>query len=241
MVITERNAIALGGVTKRFDGSEKGVFDVSLRIDRGSSYALIGSNGAGKTTLMNICLGFLTPDCGEIRIDGVDAIRQPVEAKARLAYVPEVARLYPHLTALQNMRFFEGLMGRTHDEGEYLQVLEHLGFPVNSARERLGTYSKGMRQKVAIAIGLLKEANVFLLDEPTSGLDPKSRVDFVHLVQRLREDGKAILFSSHDLQSVDASADTVGVIHKGRLVIEERSDVFRRRTLDSLHAELADA
>ncbi len=240
-MVTGTPAISLGGVTKRFEGSEKGIFDVSLNVGRGSSYALIGSNGAGKTTLMNICLGYLTPDSGEVRIDGIDAIRQPVAAKGRLAYVPEVARLYPHLTALQNMRFFEGLMGRMHDEDEYLRVLDHLGFPTGSARDRLGTYSKGMRQKVAIAIGLLKQANVFLLDEPTSGLDPKSRVDFARLVQRLREDGKAILFSSHDLQSVDASAETVGVIHKGRLVIEERSDVFRRRTLDSLHSELADA
>ena len=240
-MVNHDSAIAFVNVNKRFENSEKGIFDVSLRVEHGRSYALIGSNGAGKTTLMNICLGYLTPDSGEVRIDGVDAIRQPVEAKARLAYVPEVARLYPHLTALQNMRFFEGLMGRTHDEEDYLRVLDHLGFPTNSARDRLGTYSKGMRQKVAIAIGLLKQANVFLLDEPTSGLDPKSRVEFVRLVQRLREDGKAILFSSHDLQSVDASADVVGVIHKGRLVIEERSDVFRRRTLDSLHSELADA
>ena len=234
-------AISLGNVSKRFEGSEKGIFDVSLRVDRGTSYALIGTNGAGKTTLMNICLGYLTPDSGEVHIDGVDAIREPVEAKARLAYVPEVARLYPHLTALQNMRFFEGLMGRRHDDEEYLRVLAHLGFPSGSARDRLGTYSKGMRQKVAIAIGLLKQANVFLLDEPTSGLDPQSRVDFARLVQRLRDDGKAILFSSHDLQSVDASADTVGVIHKGRLVIEEPSHLFRRRTLDSLNSELADA
>ena len=240
-MVTTHSAISLGNLSKRFEGSEKGVFDVSLRVERGTSYALIGTNGAGKTTLMNICLGYLTPDSGEVHIDGVDAIREPVEAKGRLAYVPEVARLYPHLTALQNMRFFEGLMGRTHDEDEYLHVLEYLGFPAGSARDRLSTYSKGMRQKVAIAIGLLKQANVFLLDEPTSGLDPQSRVDFVRLVQRLRDDGKAILFSSHDLQSVDASADLVGVIHKGRLVIEERSDVFRRRTLDSLNSELAHA
>jgi ABC-2 type transport system ATP-binding protein len=233
------NGLTCNGLTKRF-AADKGVFSLDLAVPPSTVFAIIGANGAGKTTLMNLCLGYLEPDEGEIRIDGIEVRRDPVAAKARLAYIPEVTRLYGDLSALRNMALFEGLMGRTHDDAVYEEILTRLAFPVASARDRVSTYSKGMRQKVAIAIGLLKGANVFLLDEPTSGLDPRAALDFIKLLNTLRGEGKAILVSSHDLHSVYSSADRVGVLHRGRLVVEEPVAAFRERDVEALYRELED-
>jgi len=233
------NGLTCHGLTKRF-AEDKGVFSLDLAVPPSMVFAIVGANGAGKTTLMNLCLGYLEPDAGEIRIDGIEVRRDPVAAKARLAYVPEVTRLYGDLSALRNMALFEGLMGRTHDDAVYEEILARLAFPVASARDRVSTYSKGMRQKVAIAIGLLKGAKVFLLDEPTSGLDPRAALDFIKLLNTLRSEGKAILVSSHDLHSVYSSADRVGVLHRGRLVVEEPVAAFRERDVEALYRELED-
>jgi ABC-2 type transport system ATP-binding protein len=231
------NGIVCRRLSKAFaDG--RGVFDLDLSIGHSTSFALVGANGAGKTTLLNLCLGFLQPDQGDIWIDGIHVNRDPVAAKGRLAYVPEVARLYPHLTALQNMALFDGLMGHEHPAESYRGALSHLAFPLAAAGERVATYSKGMRQKLAIAIGLVKGANVFLLDEPTSGLDPRSAIEFADLIRTLRGDGKTILFSSHDLQSVYECADRVGVLHRGRMAIEEPATDFRARNVSQLYREL---
>jgi ABC-2 type transport system ATP-binding protein len=226
-------------LTKRF-AADKGVFSLNLAVPPSIVLAVVGANGAGKTTLINLCLGYLTPDEGEIWIDGFEVGNDPIAAKARLAYIPEVTRLYGELSAMQNMAFFEGLMGRTHDDDAYKEILTRLTFPIASARDRVATYSKGMRQMVAIAIGLLKGANVFLLDEPTSGLDPRASLDFGRLLDTLRGEGKAILVSSHDLHSVYASADRVGVLHCGRLVVEEPVAAFRERDVETLYRQLED-
>jgi ABC-2 type transport system ATP-binding protein len=231
------NGLTCKSLTKRF-AAGKGVFALDLTVPPSTVFALIGANGAGKTTLMNLCLGYLTPDDGEISIDGISVGRDPVAAKARLAYVPEVTRLYGELSALENLAFFEGLMGREHANDVYESMLERLAFPLASARDRVATYSKGMRQKVAIAIGLLKGASVFLLDEPTSGLDPRASLDFTRLLATLRAEGKAILVSSHDLHSVYSSADRVGVLHRGRMAVEEPVAAFRERDVEALYREL---
>jgi ABC-2 type transport system ATP-binding protein len=231
------NGLLCQSLTKSFSAG-KGVFGVDLAVPPSTVFALIGANGAGKTTLMNLCLGYLTPDEGAISIDGVGVRHDPVAAKARLAYVPEVTRLYGELSGLQNLAFFEGLMGRSHPDAAYEEILERLAFPLPSARDRVATYSKGMRQKVAIAIGLLKGAKVFLLDEPTSGLDPRASLDFTRLLTTLRGEGKAILVSSHDLHSVYSSADRVGVLHRGRMMVEEPVAAFRERDVETLYREL---
>lgn len=227
------------GLTKSF-GSGRGLFDVSLRVAPGSVYALLGGNGAGKTTLINLLLGYLAPDAGETMIDGIDVARDPVAAKERIAYVPEVARLYPHLSAIENIRFFERLMGRERTGEEIASVLATLNFPRTAAGTPVQTYSKGMRQKTVIAMGLLKGAGVFLLDEPTSGLDPGGVATFAQLVVTLKRAGKAILFSSHDLQSVYASADLAGVLHRGRLIVEEPVERLRQRDVGRLFELLQD-
>lgn len=217
-------------VSLDFGGSGAGLFGVTLDVPAGSAYALMGSNGAGKTTIVNVCLGHLRPQSGDVYIGGISVVEQRVRAMTKLAYVPEVARLYPSLSAIQNIRFFDSLTGGQHDDGAYTRMLDSLRFPTRLAGAPAATYSKGMRQKVVIAIGLLKGADVFLLDEPTSGLDPDSRRDLTAVLRALRTNGKAILFTSHDLQSIDAIADRLGVLDHGRLASEVSCDDSQRRS-----------
>ena len=231
---TDAASLVCRNVTKVFPSTGSGIRDVTLTVGPGTAYALVGANGAGKTTLMSVCLGYLVPDEGEARICGVDARRQPVAAKSKVAYVPEVARLYPHLSGKQNVLFFEGLMGRRRRDEELAQVAGQVGFPVARLTDPVGTYSKGMRQKLAIAIGLLKGADLFLLDEPTSGLDPKASMDLARTVRGLCASGKAVLFSSHDVDSIGVTADRVGVLREGRLVLEESASVFAARSLPDI-------
>lgn len=210
--------LSCSDVTKAFGSDTRGVFDLSLVVPAGTSCALLGPNGSGKTTLMNLCLGYLQADRGTIHVGGVDIARHPVEAKLKLAYVPEVARLYPHLSALQHLEFFDSLLPVPPRREQHERILRELGMSADALRDRVGTYSKGMRQKVAIALGLLKGAELFLLDEPASGLDALTRAELVNVINRLRAQGKAILFSSHDLTTVQETADRVVLLRDGRAV-----------------------
>ena len=217
--MSERIRLRCDSVTKAF-GAGRGVFDVALSVRPGEGYALLGPNGSGKTTLINLCLGYLTPDSGRIEVDGIDVQGDSVRAKMRVAYVPEVARLYPHLSARGHLTFFDRLMGRAPRPDEYESLLATLRLPDSAAGEPVRNYSKGMRQKVSIALGLLKGADVFLLDEPTSGLDPNSTREFAGILARLKSEGRAILVSTHDVGNLSLLADRVGMLAEGRLVSE---------------------
>jgi len=221
-------------VTRTFDDAQRGVFDVTLSIARGTVYALLGGNGAGKTTLINLCLGLLQPDRGAIYIAGFDIAQHATDAKRRLAYVPEVARIYAHLNAFENIRFFEELNGRRALDAEIEDALSRLSFPPAAMRRPSGTYSKGMRQKVVIAMGLVKSADLFLLDEPSSGLDPSSSRQLVRIIERLREDGKTVLISTHESHNICGYTDRVGILRDGRLITDAASSTLDARTIDEL-------
>lgn len=208
------------GVTKVFDGGAVGVHEVTLTVPWGTVYVVLGANGAGKTTLLNLCLGHLTPDRGSISIAGRVVSSNGHSIKRRLAYVPEVSRLYPDLSAIENIRFFLKLSNQQATQSQITEALARLRFPLSAPRAPARTFSKGMRQKVIIAIGLLKCADVFLFDEPMSGLDPMSVRTLIEIVDELRRDGKAVFASSHDLQSLARTADRFGVLRAGRLIHE---------------------
>lgn len=228
-------------LTCAFPDSEKGIFDITLSVPPASVYVLLGGNGAGKTTLINVCLSYLAPSGGSICIAGVDVALEPTEAKRRLAYVPEVARLYPHLSAIENLRFFEALRGAMRTDEEIIAVLVRLNFPRAAVHDASTTYSKGMRQKVVIAAGLLKGADVFLLDEPTTGLDPISIRQFKALVHTLRGAGKAVLIASHDIHNVQTYADRVGVLQNGRLLREYTPTELDASSVDEIYPEYSNA
>jgi ABC-2 type transport system ATP-binding protein len=208
------------------------VDSLDLTIARGEIFCLLGANGAGKTTTINLFLNFIAPTSGEARISGLNVVDHPVETKQRLAYIPEQVMLYRNLTGLENLRFFSTLAGAAADsDRELLAILGEAGLPEADAHRRVSTYSKGMRQKVGIAITIAKKAEALLLDEPTSGLDPKASNDFSKLVSDLASRGVAILMATHDLFRAKETGHRVGIMKHGRLV-----DVLDTETLS--HTDL---
>lgn len=220
-------------LTKRFPDGTLALDTLNLRVEAGSLYCLLGANGAGKTTVINLFLGFLRPTAGSARIEGLDVLEHPVECKQQLAYLPESIALYDNLTARQNLAFFARLGGRRGISQEELDhALRSVGLPERTFQRRVRTFSKGMRQKVGIAIAMLKEASALLLDEPMAGLDPRAAEELMESLRRLRDQGTAILLSTHDLFRARQLADQVGILKEGRQVL-----TFNRQELESQNLE----
>jgi len=200
-------------------GATVAVDHLSLTIQPGEVFCLLGANGAGKTTTINLFLNFISPTSGEARICGLNVVEHPVETKKRLAYIPEQVTLYRNLSGIENLRFFSRLADASADsDEELLAILAQVGLTADHARRRVSEYSKGMRQKVGVAITIAKGAQALLLDEPTSGLDPKASNDFSALLTELSARGVAILMATHDLFRAKESGTRVGIMKHGRLV-----------------------
>jgi ABC-2 type transport system ATP-binding protein len=205
-------------LTKRYNGITA-LDDLTLRVMPGEVFCLLGANGAGKTTTINLFLNFVDPTSGTASINGLDVTREPLETKKYLAYIPETVMLYRNLTGLENLEYFSALAGRLdYTRVQLLGFFERVGLPAEAADRRVGTYSKGMRQKVGIAIALAKDARALLLDEPTSGLDPKAANEFSGLLAGLSASGVAVLMATHDLFRAKESGTRVGIMRQGRLV-----------------------
>jgi ABC-2 type transport system ATP-binding protein len=205
-------------LTKHYNGVAA-LDDLTLRVMPGEVFCLLGANGAGKTTTINLFLNFVEPTSGTATINGIDVTERPLETKKYVAYIPETVMLYKNLTGLENLEYFSALAGRPdYTRAQLLDVLKQVGLEPAAADKRVGTYSKGMRQKVGIAIALAKNATSLLLDEPTSGLDPKAANEFSALLSRLSEDGVAVLMATHDLFRAKESGTRVGIMKHGRLV-----------------------
>ncbi|MCH2367090.1 MAG: ABC transporter ATP-binding protein [Planctomycetes bacterium] len=203
-------------LTKRFNG-EAAVHKLSLKIEAGEIFALLGPNGSGKTTTINLLLGFLSPDEGEARVDGANVAADTISARRKLAYIPEQVMLYPRFSGVENLDYFSSLGGRRRNRTELLELLARAGLPEEPALRRVSTYSKGMRQKVGIALALATEAKALLLDEPTSGLDPAASHEFSQLLRKLAGDGVAVLMATHDLFRAREDANRIGILRAGQL------------------------
>lgn len=211
--------LQLTGVTKLFR-NHRAVNDLTLQIDRGDVYALLGPNGAGKTTTINMILGFLAPDAGEILLDGQSVVAAALESRSRIAYLPETVSLYPMLNGIENLQYFALLAGRKLNDYSCRQLLTTAGLQPEAHERRAAFYSKGMRQKVGVAIARAKEATLLLLDEPTSGLDPSASVEFYLMLRDLARSGLAVLMATHDLWRVDQAATRIGILRAGVLTDE---------------------
>jgi ABC-2 type transport system ATP-binding protein len=211
--------IITNNLTKKY--SEHIALDkLKLVVEEGEIYCLLGANGAGKTTTINLLLGFLKPTSGRAMINGLNVGDNPKATKQFLAYIPENLMLYPSLTAVENLDYFSGIAGKKLTTKELRQFLEEAGLQSNAFTKRISTFSKGMRQKVGIAIALAKDAKVLLLDEPTSGLDPKASNEFGQLLQKLRSRGVATLMATHDLFRAKEVATHIGIMKNGVLMKE---------------------
>ncbi|MCP4664253.1 MAG: ABC transporter ATP-binding protein [bacterium] len=223
-------------LSKRYEDGVLALDQVSFTVAPGTVYAMLGGNGAGKTTTINLFLNFIEPSGGEARIAGVATHQKPLEAKQRVAYVSENVALYPHFTAYQNLDFFTRLAGGPDTRREnYRDVLLRVGLEPEAHDKKLRGFSKGMRQKCALAIAILKDAPAILLDEPTSGLDPKAGMEFIRLLAELRDEGHAILMSTHDIFRAKQVADVVGIMNRGRLIMERRREELVGEDLEALY------
>ncbi|MBL8328558.1 MAG: ABC transporter ATP-binding protein [Rubrivivax sp.] len=192
---------------------------LDLRIAPGEVFCLLGPNGAGKTTTVNLFLNLVQPSGGQALVDGIDSARDPLGARRRLAYIPENVMLYGRLTGLENLRYFVELgTGRSLAPDRALALLQQAGLEDAAHRQPVAGYSKGMRQKVGVAIALARQAQALLLDEPTSGLDPLAAHQFAALIQRLSLQGMAVLMVTHDLFLAQQCGTRVGIMQQGRLV-----------------------
>lgn len=223
-------------LTKRYEDGLLALDHLNLHILPGEIYCLLGANGAGKTTTINLFFNFIEPTSGAARLNGKDCAKEPLEAKRYAAYVSENVMLYGNFTARQNLDFFTKLSGRKDVRKEdYHMVMRQVGLPERTFEQRVKTFSKGMRQKLGIAIAMLKQAPALLLDEPTSGLDPKAGAEFVELLLKLKSEGKAILMSTHDVFRAKEIADTVGIMKEGVLIMEKSKDDLMYEDLEKLY------
>jgi ABC-2 type transport system ATP-binding protein len=205
-------------LTKHYNGVTA-LDKLTLKIGPGEIFCLLGANGAGKTTTINLFLNFIQPSSGTAMIKGLDVTQAPLETKKYIAYIPEQVTLYPNLTGLENLEYFVALAGRENlSRSELLDLLSEAGLPAAASEKRVRTYSKGMRQKVAIAIALAKKAEALLLDEPTSGLDPKAANEFSDLLRKMSRNGVAVLMATHDLFRAKECGTRIGIMKHGRLV-----------------------
>jgi ABC-2 type transport system ATP-binding protein len=227
-------------LTKTFH-SHVAVNQLNLRIAPGEIFALLGPNGAGKTTTINCFLGFLQPESGEARVNGTSVTTDAVAARRQLAYIPEQVALYPRFSGVENLDYFSTLAGRSHTGTELLALLQRAGLPEDTARRRVSTYSKGMRQKVGIALALATEARALLLDEPTSGLDPAASHEFSRIIRKLAADGVAVLMATHDLFRAREDATRVGILREGTLAGEFATNDLKHVDLERLYLEHLDA
>jgi ABC-2 type transport system ATP-binding protein len=212
---------------ERGESSKVAVKDLNLSVRAGEVFGFLGPNGAGKTTTMNVLLGFVAPSGGAAYLFGVN-VREPI-ARQRIGYLPELTYYYKFLTAEELLRFYARIFGLPPAETErridaLLKLVE-----LAPARKRLiRTYSKGMQQRVGLAQALINDPDLLILDEPTSGLDPLGRMKVREIIQRLREQGKTVFFSSHELGEVETVCDRVAIISRGELQVEGRVDELVR-------------
>lgn len=219
-------------------GDQEALRGLNLSVGSGDIYCLLGANGAGKTTTINLFLNFIQPCSGTAKVNGIDVVEQPLESKRYLAYIPEQVMLYSHLSGIENLEYFARLGGHgEYSRSDLEEFLREVGLQDDAMHRRVGTYSKGMRQKVGVAIALAKQAKALLLDEPTSGLDPKASNEFSSLLGKLQNKGAAILMATHDLFRAKETGTRIGIMKEGSLVRELDSEEVSHADLERIYLE----
>lgn len=225
-------------LSKRYEDGVLALDALNLKVAPGEIYCLLGANGAGKTTTINLFLNFIEPTSGQAILNEIDTAKRPLEAKKHVAYVSENVMLYGNFTARQNLDFFARLGGkRDLKRDDYYRVMREVGLPERSFEQRLKEFSKGMRQKLGIAIAIIKDAPALLLDEPTAGLDPKAAAEFLETLSNLRLRKKAILMSTHDIFRAKEVANRVGIMKEGRKVMERTQMELAYENLEHLYLD----
>jgi ABC-2 type transport system ATP-binding protein len=211
--------IEVQNLTKRY-GDAVAVDGISFSIPRGEIFGLLGPNGAGKTTTILMLLGLSDITSGTVRVLGHDPVREPFAVKRRVGYLPDSVGFYDNLTAVANLRYTARLIGiaQTERDARIMSALQRVGLE-GVADHRVGTYSRGMRQRLGLAEILMKQAEIAILDEPTSGLDPQATAELLDMIRALKRDGVTILLSSHLLDRVQSVCDRVALFQAGHIAL----------------------
>ena len=222
-------------LTKAY-GTRLAVDKLDLTIEPGEVFGLLGPNGAGKTTTILMLLGLTEPTSGTAMVAGFDPLRQPLEVKRRVGYMPDQVGFYDNLTGVANLRYTAKLCGFSNKEADerIASALARVRLTEAGQRQVLG-YSRGMRQRLAIAEILMKGASIAILDEPTGGIDPQSTREFLEIIRSLKKDGMTILLSSHMLELVQSVCDRVALFSQGKIGLMGRVEDLLRSVLGGSH------
>ncbi len=216
-------------------GGREVLSGVSFEVAGGEVYGLLGGNGAGKSTTLSTFLGFLPVSGGRVIVNTRDVGSDVAAARRAMAYLPEAASMYEHLDARENLNYFLQLAGVVCGESDIDAALDRVSLAGEARGIKLRRYSKGMRQKVAIALAILRDTDILLLDEPTSGLDPTAIDEFHDLVRGLADAGKAILMVTHDVYGACQVADRIGLLRGGKLVDQFAAPAGGRIETETVH------
>lgn len=223
-------------LTKSYNGI-RALNGVSFEVKGGEVFCLLGQNGAGKTTTINLFLGFIEASEGKALIRNVEVKPNNADTNRMIAYIPEVVQLYGNLSGIENLDFFSRLAGFKYQEEQLVKFLSKAGLQKEAHTKRLSAYSKGMRQKVGIAIALSKNADAIFMDEPTSGLDPKATAEFTAICKELAADGKSIFMATHDIFNAVNVGSRIGIMKSGTLVHEIATSAITANQLQQLYLE----
>lgn len=218
-------------LTKHYNGVVA-VENLNLQVRRGEVFGLLGPNGSGKTTTILMLLGLTEPTRGEVRVLGFDPVRQPLSVKSRVGYLPDQVGFYDQLSARENLIYIAKLNGIPRQEAyrRIDEALERMGL-AHVADRPVGTYSRGMKQRLGVAELLIKRPQMVILDEPTQGLDPAAAAEFLEIIRDLKKEGITVLLASHLLHQVQAVCDRVGLFRQGRMVVEGTVQELARQVL----------
>ncbi len=240
-LIKQTGLLQIQNLKKSYQKGALAVDDLSLSVDAGEIYGFVGHNGAGKSTTIKSIVGALGFDGGDIIIDGKSIKNDPINAKQVLAYVPDNPDIYEHLTGIQYINFVCDIYGVDNERNERIekfatefQIKENLG-------DLISSYSHGMKQKLVLISALVHNPKLLVLDEPFVGLDPVASFRLKEIMKELCKNGTAIFFSSHVLEVVEKLCDRVGIIKKGKLVVEgSMEEIAKDKSLEKLFLEIAD-
>jgi len=211
--------------------------NLSLSVEEGEIYGLLGANGAGKSTTLNMLLGFIKPESGSCLVNGVNSSTQGQKAREQIGYIPENVALYPHLTGIENLDYFCKLAKMQYNKAALSNILRSCGLQEAAIHKKTDGYSKGMRQKVGIAIAKAKNAKVYLLDEPASGLDPLANNELSLLLKQLSEQGNSVLMASHDIFRVRETCKRIGILKNGELLKEMNTAQVSAQELEHIYID----
>jgi len=233
--------IVAEGLTKRY-GTVLAVDHLSLTLRQGEVFGMLGPNGSGKTTTILMLLGLTDRTEGNVSVLGDDPSRRPLAVKRRVGYLPDSVGFYDELTARENLTYTARLNGLSRREGEQRIDAALAGAGLTAvADRRVGTFSRGMRQRLGLADVLIKRPEITILDEPTAGLDPEAALEFLELIRTLKGQGITVLLSSHLLHQVQAVCDRVGLFSQGRMVLEGSFEVLADRVLGGAYRIIVEA